>query len=122
MPPRKRARSASIGDLHLFPIYEGLANVDERIRIKATHDLLDEVVRSGSDDNQQWNQVLNTLVKGLCNSQKVARIGYSVALTELLSMGINDSYDSVHSPAVPDILSIVKLQKAARGNTSRQVS
>ena len=122
MPPRKRARSASTEDLHLFPIYENLANVDEGIRIKATHDLLDEVVRNRGDDDQRWNEVLHTLVKGLCSSQKVARIGYSVALTELLSMSINDPYDSVHSSAVPDILSIVKLQKAVRGSLSRQVS
>ncbi|KAL8990036.1 MAG: hypothetical protein Q9177_001212 [Variospora cf. flavescens] len=83
---KKRRREPSSVDTRMVEIYDDLANESEDIRIKAAHALL---IRISSDSNdglrEQFNEVLQRLVRGLCSSRKAARIGFSVALTELLS-------------------------------------
>lgn len=85
MNPRKRRREAANIDVKLVEIYEDLANEKSEIRLKAAHDLLSRFTPNQNASDEQIEKVLKRLFRGLCSSRKAARIGFSIALTELLS-------------------------------------
>lgn len=82
---RKRRREAANIDVKLVEIYEDLANEKGEIRLKAAHDLLSRFTPDQNAPDEQIEKVLKRLFRGLCSSRKAARIGFSIALTELLS-------------------------------------
>ncbi|KAI1933711.1 DNA-directed DNA polymerase [Ophidiomyces ophidiicola] len=82
---RKRRREAVNVDVKLVEIYEDLANEKNEIRLKAAHDLLSRFTPEQQPSEEQIEKVLRRLFRGLCSSRKAARIGFSIALTELLS-------------------------------------
>ncbi|ODV98359.1 hypothetical protein PACTADRAFT_48137 [Pachysolen tannophilus NRRL Y-2460] len=65
-----------------------LASDLEDERIHAAKSLLDELTEV--NDQQEWNYALDRLIKGLSSSRASARVGYSMCLTELLSILIAD--------------------------------
>ncbi|WEW58089.1 DNA-directed DNA polymerase [Emydomyces testavorans] len=83
--PRKRRREPVNVDVKLVEIYEDLANEKGEIRLKAAHDLLSRFTPDKNPSNEDIEKVLKRLFRGLCSSRKAARIGFSTALTELLS-------------------------------------
>ncbi|KAI1933839.1 DNA-directed DNA polymerase [Ophidiomyces ophidiicola] len=86
---RKRRREAVNVDVKLVEIYEDLANEKNEIRLKAAHDLLSRFTPEQQPSEEQIEKVLRRLFRGLCSSRKAARIGFSIALTELLSQAFS---------------------------------
>lgn len=97
---KKRRREQPAVDTQLVEIYEDLANVDEKIRLRAAHTLLTNFVSNGKATGDQLNKILRRLIRGLCSCRKAARLGFSIALTEFLTelLGPNgkDVEDSGH--------------------------
>nr|KMM65379.1 DNA polymerase V [Coccidioides posadasii RMSCC 3488] len=89
--PRKRRREPVNVDVKLVEIYEDLSNEQNEIRLKAAHDLLSRFTPDQNAPNEQIEKVLKRLFRGLCSSRKAARIGFSIALTELLSQVFSGS-------------------------------
>ncbi|OAP59061.1 hypothetical protein AYL99_06359 [Fonsecaea erecta] len=79
---KKRKREV---DVELVKVYEDLADVQENVRLGAAHTLLSKLYRTGITSHEQTKTILIRLFRGLCSSRKSARLGFSVALTELLS-------------------------------------
>lgn len=107
----------------MVEIYDDLANESEDIRIKAAHALL---IRISSDSNdglrEQFNEVFQRLVRGLCSSRKAARIGFSVALTELLSQRWGQHRDhGAHVLNTTELIDTLIKQTEASGKISGQV-
>ncbi|KIX95770.1 uncharacterized protein Z520_08478 [Fonsecaea multimorphosa CBS 102226] len=79
---KKRKREV---DVELVKVYEDLADEQENVRLAAAHTLLSKIYKPGITSHEQTKTILTRLFRGLCSSRKSARLGFSVALTELLS-------------------------------------
>lgn len=67
----------------IMDCYYDLASDNPSQRIKAAASLLEQLIAKESEED--WDYALNRLVKGLSSSHGSARLGFSVALSELLS-------------------------------------
>jgi DNA polymerase phi len=68
-------------------LYEQLASNEENLRIKAAEELVRKVVNGGKTGHTEKGidseYALNRLVKGLSSGRESARLGFSIALTEV---------------------------------------
>jgi DNA polymerase phi len=121
--PRKRRREAANVDVKLVEIYEDLANEKNEIRLKAAADLLSRFTTPNSVSDEEVEKVLHRLFRGLCSSRKAARIGFSIALTELLSTILGSEADKARSSSidVPKILHILETLTKPSGPANGQV-
>ncbi|MCJ1309595.1 DNA-directed DNA polymerase [Agyrium rufum] len=81
----KRPRERSNVETQAIAIFEDLANPDEGIRLKAAAALLQQYNPEQALERKEVEKTLGKLIRGLCSGRKAARIGFSTALTELLS-------------------------------------
>ncbi|OAL36806.1 hypothetical protein AYO20_03861 [Fonsecaea nubica] len=115
---KKRKREV---DVELVKVYEDLADNQEEVRLAAAHTLLSKIYKPGITSHEQTLTILKRLFRGLCSSRKSARLGFSVALTELLSQlttAAADSSESVVSPSV--VIDILEAQTLPEKGTSGQ--
>ncbi|KAK6366867.1 DNA-directed DNA polymerase [Exophiala oligosperma] len=68
----------------LVQIYNDLADYDETIRHAAARTLVTKIFKPGVTSDDQTRTVLTRLFRGTCSGRKAARLGFSIALTELL--------------------------------------
>jgi len=115
---KKRKREVNEVDVELVNIYDELADDQEDRRLAAAHSLLSKIFKPGvAIDDDQIKATLTRLFRGLCSSRKSARLGFSVALTELLS------HLPVARPGAAQdgrILDILESQTVPEGHTSGQ--
>lgn len=117
---KKRRREVIAVNTQLIEIYEDLSNRDEEIRLKAAKNLLLSI---HSYAREQVHEILRRLVKGLCSGRKAARLGFSVALTELQVQLFG--LDAVNKSSLATVLDVIEtLEKETRigGNVSGQVA
>ena len=118
----KRRREQPSIDTRLVEIYEDLANVDEDVRLKAAQALLTEFVPDGKCTGEQLNEIVRRLLRGLCSGRKAARLGFSVALTELLNELLGPrGKDVAGVQNVLELIETLKKQSQVSGNVSGQV-
>ncbi|KAL8873595.1 MAG: hypothetical protein Q9174_000961 [Haloplaca sp. 1 TL-2023] len=120
---KKRPRESSSIDTRLVEIYDDLAHEDEEIRLKAAHAFLIRFSVNGSQSSQQISEAVRRLIRGLCSGRKAARLGFSIALTELLSQRWGEGHftpsDQVNTE-VTTLIEILKKQTEITGNVSGQ--
>ena len=119
---KKRRREQPAIDVQLVEIYEDLANVDEDVRLKAAQALLTNFVADGKSTGEQLNEIVRRLLRGLCSGRKVARLGFSIALTELLTELLGSGRKDV--AGFQNTLEVIKTltqQSHVSGNVSGQV-
>ncbi|KAK2740290.1 DNA-directed DNA polymerase [Myotisia sp. PD_48] len=107
--PKKRRRETANVDVKLVEIYDDLSNENDEIRLKAAKDLLLRFSPDGNATDEEIEKVLQRLFRGLCSSRKAARVGFSIALTELLSLAFTErnkgnSESTLNVPKILDIL------------------
>lgn len=120
---KKRLREHPKVDTHLVEIYEDLASVDEKIRLKAAHRLLTEFVHQKKASGEQLNEIIRRLIRGICSSRKAARLGFSVALTEFLVELFGHHNEHAEGlQALTELLETLKVQTHVTSNVSGQVS
>ena len=119
---RKRQRDPANVDTQLVEIYDDLANEDEDIRLKAASSLLFKVSPDNAPTKDQLLKILTRLIRGLCSARKAARLGFSVALTELLVQTQGNPGEHV-SPQLDlqEVIETLKKQTAAVGDVSGNV-
>ncbi|PGH19231.1 hypothetical protein AJ80_04096 [Polytolypa hystricis UAMH7299] len=83
--PRKRRREPLNVDAKLVEIYEDLANENNEIRLKAAQELVSKFTPDKNPSDEDIEKALKRLFRGLCSGRKAARVGFSIALTEILS-------------------------------------
>ncbi|KAF7594219.1 DNA-directed DNA polymerase [Aspergillus hancockii] len=91
---KKRRREPVNVDTKLVEIYEDLANEKDEIRLKAAQVLVSQFTPDKNPTDEQVQKVLTRLFRGLCSSRKAARIGFSIALTEVLSQVLSEPRES----------------------------
>ncbi|KAL3460236.1 DNA polymerase phi-domain-containing protein [Aspergillus heterothallicus] len=82
---KKRRREPVNVDTKLVEIYEDLASENDEIRLKAAQALVSQFTPDKKPADEQIRKVLQRLFRGLCSSRKAARVGFSIALTEILA-------------------------------------
>ncbi|KAL4867304.1 hypothetical protein BDV12DRAFT_122861 [Aspergillus spectabilis] len=126
MPPhhggsKKRRRELANVNTKLVEIYEDLASENDEIRLKAAQALVSQFTPDKNPEDEQIKKALQRLFRGLCSSRKAARIGFSIALTEVLSQVFGASISRDPSDLkVPSVLGIWESVSNASGGESRQ--
>lgn len=118
---KKRRREPYNVDIKLVEIYEDLASEKDDVRLKAAQALVSQFTPDKNPTDEQIQKALQRLFRGLCSSRKAARIGFSIALTEILSQVFATSKESSRID-LPEILNILESQSNASGSDSGQVS
>src|ERR1700733_14221698 len=96
MAPLSKKRRLELGnvDTKLVEIYEDLASEKDEIRLKAAQGLVSQFTPDKNPADDQIQKVLQRLFRGLCSSRKAARIGFSIALTEVLTQIFSSTRDA----------------------------
>jgi DNA polymerase phi len=120
---KKRHREPYNVDVKLVEIYEDLANENDEIRLKAAQELVSRFTPESKPTDEQIQKTLQRLFRGLCSGRKAARIGFSIALTEVLAQVFSSSRKSDSSElSIPKVLEIWESVSDASGSDSRQVA
>lgn len=114
----KRRREPYNVDTKMVEIYDDLANEKDEIRLKAAGALVSQFTPDKKPTQDQIQRALQRLFRGICSSRKAARIGFSIALTEVLTQ--------VFFPEQPDltvskVLDTLESQSNAAGSETGQV-
>lgn len=117
---KKRRREPYNVDIKLVEIYEDLASEKNEVRLKAAQALVSQFTPDKNPTDEQIQRALHRLFRGLCSSRKAARVGFSIALTEILSQVFASSRESSEID-VPKVLSIWESQSDSSGSDSGQV-
>ncbi|KAK2875593.1 hypothetical protein FQN49_001579 [Arthroderma sp. PD_2] len=119
--PKKRRREGVNVDVKLVEIYDDLSNENDEIRLKAASDLLSRFTPDANPTAEDIEKVLLRLFRGLCSSRKAARLGFSIALTELLSILFSPSEDGEKkSQSGLDVSKTIDLLESNTNTTSSE--
>ncbi|RHZ47449.1 DNA-directed DNA polymerase POL5 [Aspergillus thermomutatus] len=116
---KKRRREPFNVDTKLVEIYEDLANEKDEIRLKAAQALVSQFTPDKNPPDEQIRRALQRLFRGLCSSRKAARIGFSIALTEILTQIFAAPRES-SEVTVPAVMGIWESQSNSSGSESGQ--
>lgn len=124
MSKKRRREQPPSGDTQLVEIYEDLANENEEVRLKAAQSLLSRFSPGSSPTSEDVLKTLKRLIRGLCSGRKAARLGFSVALTELLIQLLGPVKKDAPSLdlSIPELIGLLKDQTHIGGKVSGQVS
>ena len=117
---KKRRREPVNVDTKLVEIYEDLASEKDEIRLKAAQALVSQFTPDKEATDEQIKKTLLRLFRGLCSSRKAARIGFSIALTEILSQALSNPRESSEID-IPKVVGFWESQSSASGSESGQV-
>ncbi|KJX96501.1 DNA polymerase V like protein [Zymoseptoria brevis] len=81
-----RKRKVSEADAELSEIFNGLRDELPTVRTEATLNLMRKLAVKTPDQTQKINNAITRLIKGVCSSSKGARLGFSLALSEVLRL------------------------------------
>ncbi|KAE8412399.1 DNA polymerase phi-domain-containing protein [Aspergillus pseudocaelatus] len=116
---KKRRREPVNVDTKLVEIYEDLASEKDEIRLKAAQALVSQFTPDKNATDEQIQKTLRRLFRGLCSSRKAARIGFSIALTEILSQVLSNPRESSEID-IPKVVGFWESQSSASGSESGQ--
>lgn len=110
--------------MEMVEIYEDLANEHENVRLRAARTLLTKLSFEQAPTTQDVEKTLIRLIKGLSSGRKSARIGFSVALTELLTQlfGSKTNFTSEVDLSIQGVLEILQMQTHPVGSLPGQVN
>lgn len=117
---KKRRREPYNVDVKLVEIYEDLASEKDEIRLKAAQGLVSQFTPDKNPSDEQIKKALSRLFRGLCSSRKAARIGFSIALTEVLAQIFATAREASEF-GLTEALKIWESQSNASGSESGQV-
>ncbi|KAJ5506218.1 DNA polymerase V [Penicillium expansum] len=117
---KKRRREPHNVDVKLVELYEDLASEKDDIRLKAAQALVSQFTPDQNPADEQIKKVLSRLFRGLCSSRKAARIGFSIALTEILTQVFSSPRETSRF-GFSDALNLWESQSSSYGSESGQV-
>ena len=120
---KKRRRETGNAHSQNAEIFEDLAHEHEEVRLQATKRLLLSISDDKNSSRSDVETIVKRLIRGLCSARKAARIGFAIALTELLVRlwGPDATQGEKLQLSVSDILTIVEEQTEIAGNATTAV-
>ena len=119
---KKRRRDVVSADARVVEIYEDLSNENEEIRLKAAKALLERVSPKNNPSDDEVQKIIRRLFRGLCSSRKASRLGFSVALTEILVQNVRRGSEEQTGQNIADIIRILQESSQVTGQSTGQVS
>lgn len=116
----KRRREPFSVDVKLVEIYDDLANEKDEIRLQAAQALVSQFTSDKNPSHGQVQKTLQRLFRGICSSRKAARIGFSIALTEVLAQ-VFASEEKSAGVTLSNVLDALESQSNAAGSETGQV-
>lgn len=116
-PSRKRRVEYSEADAQLAKIYNDLADDVQTVRINAAGDLIKNLSIKSDQRLNRIDVAITRLIKGLCSGRKAARLGFSIALAEVLRLAFAGKQPDFSLGSVVD--KILELT-VSQGNVSGQ--
>jgi len=118
---RKKRIKYSKDDAQLANIYSELADEVPSVRIEAAQKLLKSVTSDQSNYSERLSNAQTRLIRGLCSSRKAARLGFSIALTEIFRLAIQQSINVGGSNvSLREIIGTITSLTTPEGNVSGQ--
>ncbi|CUM48788.1 unnamed protein product [Debaryomyces fabryi] len=100
--------------------YYRLASEVPQERIEAATTLLQELTQV--NENDEWNYALNRLIKGLTSSRQSARLGFSMALIEVLRELVEkEEHELTVSTFLEQVLKLSQVKSSMKGKEERSV-
>ncbi|KAK1817132.1 DNA-directed DNA polymerase [Friedmanniomyces endolithicus] len=90
-PSRKRRLEHVEANTALAQAYNDLADEIPSVRLRGAGDICKYLTTESPDQAHRTDAALDRLVKGLCSGRKAARLGFSVALSEVLRLAFTQS-------------------------------
>ncbi|KAK1049613.1 DNA-directed DNA polymerase [Friedmanniomyces endolithicus] len=90
-PSRKRRLEHVEANTALAQAYNDLADEIPSVRLRGAGDICKYLTTESPDQAHRTDAALDRLVKGLCSGRKAARLGFSVALSEVLRLAFSQS-------------------------------
>ncbi|KAK0891424.1 DNA-directed DNA polymerase [Friedmanniomyces endolithicus] len=90
-PSRKRRLDHVEANTALAQAYNDLADEIPSVRLRGAGDICKYLTTESPDQAHRTDAALDRLVKGLCSGRKAARLGFSVALSEVLRLAFSQS-------------------------------
>ncbi|KAK1810536.1 DNA-directed DNA polymerase [Friedmanniomyces endolithicus] len=90
-PSRKRRLEHVEANTALAQAYNDLADEIPSVRLRGAGDICKYLTTESPDKAHRTDAALDRLVKGLCSGRKAARLGFSVALSEVLRLAFSQS-------------------------------
>ncbi|KAJ5545292.1 hypothetical protein N7535_006325 [Penicillium sp. DV-2018c] len=116
---KKRRREPHNVDVKQVELYEDLASEKDEIRLKAASGLVSQFTPDKQPTDEQIKKALSRLFRGLCSSRKAARVGFSIALTEILAQVFLTPREPV-AFSFSDALNLWDTQTSAAGSETKQ--
>jgi DNA polymerase phi len=113
---RKKRMKYSDDDAALANIYSDLADEVQDVRLKAAGELIKNLSVELPDKTERQDAAEKRLIKGLCSGRKAARLGFSVALAELIRLRTRSTESEGSHRLLQEILRLTTPQ----GNVSGQ--
>ncbi|KAM0705115.1 hypothetical protein Q7P35_007902 [Cladosporium inversicolor] len=88
-PSRKRRLDYSQADAQLAKIYNDLADDVQAVRLKAAGEVVRNLSAKSDHQIERIEKAIARLIKGLCSGRKAARLGFSIALSEVLRLALD---------------------------------
>ena len=118
---RKRKRELDEFDEELINIWANLADEHEEQRLNAAESLISRCLDSRYISRERLETVLRRLFRGLCSGRKSARLGFSIALTELLSqLNSREFIGSPDAPPSSEVVDIFEKETSLRNSSGGQ--
>ncbi|TKA73437.1 hypothetical protein B0A55_06092 [Friedmanniomyces simplex] len=90
-PSRRRRLEDGEANTKLAQAYNDLADEIPSVRLRGAGDLCKYLTAESPDQAHHIDIALDRLVKGLCSGRKAARLGFSVALSEVLRLALSQT-------------------------------
>ncbi|KAK4903317.1 DNA-directed DNA polymerase [Elasticomyces elasticus] len=89
-PSRKRRLDNGEANVKLTQAYNDLSDEIPSVRLRGAGDLCKYLVAESTDQPHRIDIAVDRLIKGLCSGRKAARLGFSVALSEVLRLAFTE--------------------------------
>ncbi|KAK5138022.1 hypothetical protein LTR08_005819 [Meristemomyces frigidus] len=124
-PSRKRRVDYSEADAQQAKTYNDLADEIPAVRLKAAGTLLKRLSANSSSQVTSIREALTRLVKGLCSGRKAARLGFSIALSEVLRLAFglayeHDAHDLRLGAITEQVVRLTEAESKAGGQEKRE--
>ncbi|GAB7366281.1 hypothetical protein MBLNU230_g7838t1 [Neophaeotheca triangularis] len=114
-PSRKRRVEQSEADAELSKLYGDLADDVQAVRLKAAGQLVKNLSTKSDVQAERLEAATSRLIKGLCSGRKGARLGFSVALSEVLRLYLN-----LNNHVLAHVVELIRSLTSPEGNFSGQ--
>ncbi|KXL44188.1 hypothetical protein M433DRAFT_155175 [Acidomyces richmondensis BFW] len=93
-PSRKQRLESGEVDLRLAEFYNDLADDMQEVRYRAAMSIVQALTVTSPHQVHRIDKSLTRLIKGVCSGRQSARLGFSVALAEVLHVAFSLAYNS----------------------------